>query len=101
MKGASSENRTALAKMSEKILHLRPPITHIDFSCLKYTAEEGERLMNALSSLPQPTLLYFDLGRNKDWWKDGSSSFASLLDVLEQQHNLDHLHLALSEFSGE
>ena len=88
--------------MSDKILSLRPPLTHIDFYALFKSEElaqkEGERILQAIAFIAQPTLSYLDLGGNHELWED-DSRFDLLLDVTQQQHNLDHLHLNYSFFS--
>ena len=88
--------------MSDKILRLRPSLTHIDFFALFRSEElaqkEGERILQAIASIAQPTLSYLDLGCNDLLWKD-DHRFDLLLDVIQQQHNLDHLHLNESFFS--
>ena len=71
--------------MNDKILSLRPPLTHIDFNAL-FTSEElaqkeGERILQAIASIAQPTLSYLDLGYNKYLWED-DSRFDLLLDVI-------------------
>ena len=86
--------------MTEKIMQRRPPLTHLDLYDLNVEAKFGERLLHALhSSITEPTLLYLNLGGNSRWW-EGESRFPLLLNVLEQQHNLDHLDLSGSEFSS-
>lgn len=54
--------------------------------------------MQAIASIAQPTLSYLDLGYNKYLW-EYDSRFDLLLDVIQQQHNLDYLHLNESIFS--
>ena len=88
--------------MSEKILNLRPPLTHLDFFWLfisEETAQQGEGLLRALASITQPTLLSLNLGDNEELWED-EARFNLLLDVLEQQNNLEDLNLTVSFFSA-
>ena len=88
--------------MSEKILNLRTPLTHIDFYALfrsEELAHQGEPILQAIVNITKPIILYLDLGFNKELWKD-DERFNMLLDVLQQQRNLDHLHLNESYFSA-
>ena len=92
--------------MSEKILHLAPPLTHLDFNHLftrmrenEETLQHGERLLHALSSITHPTLLSLNLGNNNILWKD-QTRFDLLLDVLQIQHNLEDLNFFGSYFSA-
>ena len=102
MDEASEHNRQELVYMCEKILNLRPPLTHIDF-CMLFTSEEsvqkGEPLLQAIASIHRPIILYLDLGTNWLLWED-DKRFNMLLDVLQQQYNLEHLHLNASWFSA-
>ena len=92
----SEHNRKQLILMSDKIMNIRPPLTHIDFFYTsKEFAQQGEPLLRAIASIRQPTLSYLDFGCNKFLWMDGAK-FDMLLDVLQQQHNLDHLYLNYS-----
>ena len=72
--------------MSNKILNLRPPLTHLDLYLLfrnEENAQLGEGLLQTLASITQPTtLLFLNLGANKLLWKD-QVRFDLLLDVLE------------------
>ena len=71
--------------MSEKILNLKPPLTHLDLNDLfreEETAQHGEQLLHALASFTQPTLLSLNLGKNSELWKN-KARFELLLDVLE------------------
>ena len=88
--------------MSEKILNLRTPLTHIDFYGLfrsEELAQKGEPILQAIANITKPIILYLDLGGNKLLWED-DERFNMLLDVLQQQRNLDHLHLNESYFSA-
>ena len=75
--------------MSEKILHLAPPITHLDFYGCFFNYEKsedvlqkGKQLLHDISSISQPTLLSLNLGYNSILWED-EARFDLLLDVLE------------------
>ena len=64
MIGASVENKKALVFMSEKILHLAPPITHLDFYGCFFNYEKsedvlqkGKQFLHDISSISQSTLL--------------------------------------------
>ena len=56
--------------MSEKILHLAPPLTHLNFYGLfdseddEEMLQHGERLLHALSSITYQTLLSLNLSNN-------------------------------------
>ena len=53
--------------MSEKILNLRTPLTHIDFYALFETeelAQRGEPILQAIVNITKPIILYLDLGGN-------------------------------------
>ena len=102
MHETSEHNRKELVYMCEKILNLRPPLTHLDFYMLftsEESAQKGEPLLQAIASIYRPILLYLDLGANELLWKD-DKRFNMLLDVLQQQYNLEHLRLNLSRFSA-
>ena len=72
--------------MSNKILNLTPPLTHLELSDLfksLETAQQGEAILQTLASITQPpTLLSLNLGGNKILWED-QVRFDLLLDVLE------------------
>ena len=61
-------------------------------------AEQGKPILQAISSITQPTLSYLDLGENEELWKD-DANFDMVLNILQQQHNLCHLDLNWSLFS--
>ena len=89
----SRENKQALVLMTEKILNLRPPLTHLDFrefffyKASEETLQQGERLLQALASITQPSLLSLNMGANSILWKD-EARFNLLLEVLQQQSSL-------------
>ena len=88
--------------MSEKILNVSPPLTYINFFRLftsEETADEGHRLLHALTSITQPTLLSLDLGYNRLLW-EADKRFSLLLDLLQQQYNLKVLNLRMNYFSA-
>ena len=69
MYSTSAVNRQALLCMIEKILHLKPPITHLDFSHLfkdddsEETLQKGEQIiLHPLASITLPTLISLNLG---------------------------------------
>ena len=70
--------------MSDKIMNLRPPLTHLEFSNLmlsKELAQQGGQILHNLASIAQPTLSYLDLGKNEDLWGD-KARFNLLLKVI-------------------
>ena len=94
--------------MTAKILqHPNLPLTHLNLNSLRYAGEDFEqKLLNAISSMARPTLLYLNLGSNSDWWNDLSElydvdhemNFSLLLKILENQKHLKELDLSDSEF---
>ena len=98
----SEANKSALIHMSQKIFNQRPPLAHLNFRSFfrtEETAQQGEPLLHALASIMPPTLLYLNLGFNKELWKD-DARFNMLLGLLQRQPNLDHLDLSASRFSA-
>ena len=91
------DNAQAITNMTEKIL-LRPnsKLTHLDLSSnFRYTTlESGKKLLEAISSSIEPTLLSLNLSGNNQWWSyvDFNSDdmepkekyFDQLLEVLEK-----------------
>lgn len=74
--------------MIEKILHLAPTLTHLEFVDFFHysdkseeTKKYGKRLLHAISSIREPTLISLNLGQNSILWKD-EMIFVLLLDVL-------------------
>ena len=61
--------------MIEKILHLSPPLTHLDFyEFFDYsdnneeTTQYGWKILLALSTFTKTTLIYLNLGSNYILW---------------------------------
>ena len=88
MRNASDENLEALTTMTQRILSLPElPLTYLDLEQFSYTAQHGEDLLRALSSMTQKTLLGLNLGNNLRWWRN-ESCFSLLLEVLQKQEQL-------------
>ena len=87
--------------MTDKILRLpQLGLTDLNLEYFSYTAQHGEKLLQAVSSMTDSTLLALNLGGNLRWWRN-ESCFSLLFEVLQNQEHLRDLHMGGSEFTSE